>query len=990
MGKKSLLDLYLEHTGKVSDKWMFYLFEYDRLFLEFRDRPVRMLEIGIQNGGSLDIWSKFFPAAEVFVGCDIDPACATLQYENPKIHVVVGDANSDATRDRVIAISPHFDIIIDDGSHHSRDIVKSFLKYFSKVSENGIFVFEDLHCSYWETFEGGLFHPFSSIEFFKRLADIVNAEHWGHARKPSQFLAGFAAHYGLDVNDEIFSSVHSIEFSNSICVVRKRSPVHNTLGTRFIAGTEAQVVGEIASKHGAPAISRDESCNFWAVRDVAPAEELQAHLRELVNRAEKISQLTAELVEAKSSLSNQHLLLLNAEECITSQKAQLVDAKASSASQRRALDNARASVEKQQTELNEAKEKITVQQNELAHVKAQQRGLGDEAARLHATIEELRESTSWKISAPVRWLGTGLRKLRERAVVQPPLAATGPELDSRVQLDVYNRWILAHESEDIVGVPSEFRPLISVLMPTFNPKIGWLREAIDSVVMQNYSNWELCIADDASMDPQVWAVLLEYKSQDERIKIIRRPKNGHISAASNSALELVNGEWVTLLDHDDLLAKNALSHLVQAIHDHPDASLIYSDEDKVDEVGVRKLPFFKPDWSPHLALSQAYLGHLVCIPTTLVRDEGGFRTGFDGAQDYDLWLRIAARGGKVVHIPRILYHWRMHVDSTAGTGGSKPYAHEAGRLAVQEYLARKYPGAGLKARDGANLFTYSIEFHIDPAVKVSIIIPTRDKMELLEPCMDGILNRSSWKNFEVIIVDNGSVEPRTAAYLATVVNDARVSVVRADIEFNWSKLNNIGVAQSTGSVLLFLNNDTDVIVPDWMQVLAGYALLPDVGSVGALLLFEDRSIQHSGVVVGMGGWADHVFRTQGAQHSGEGPFVSPVLTRNVLAVTGACTAIERSKFISLGGYDETFVICGSDVELGLRAWKAGYYNVVATDAKLVHYESKTRTPHVPEGDFQQSMIKYAPYRTEQTDPFYNPNLSMSGTWPALKQKDSHA
>lgn len=559
----------------------------------------------------------------------------------------------------------------------------------------------------------------------------------------------------------------------------------------------------------------------------------------------------------------------------------------------------------------------------------------------------------------------------------------------------YQKWILLYDTISDKTRASmrqkvehmAHKPLISVVMPTYNPKPEWVIEAIESVRKQIYPHWELCIADDASTDKSIRPILERYAKVDSRIKVVFREQNGHISAASNSALEIAEGEWVALLDHDDILSEKALLLVAETTNQHPDAKLIYSDEDKIDEKGNRSMPFFKPDWSPHLMLSQAYLGHLVCYKKTLIDAVGKFDTELNGAQDYGLALSCIAHieASQVKHIPSILYHWRIHSESTAQHGLAKPYAHTAGRKAVEMYIKNKYSEFGMLTTDGEYLFTYSAKFEHPTNPLVSIIIPTRDGLTYLKPCIDSIFERSSWKNLEVLIIDNGSEKTETLEYLKEIVlKETRIRVINVPIPFNWSKLNNIGVQHALGSMFIFLNNDTQVITPSWIELMIGYAGLPDVGTVGALLFFEDGSIQHSGVVVGMGGWADHVFRTMTPKHTGVGPFLSPVITRNVLAVTGACVAISRERFDYLGGFDESFLICGSDVELSLRAHKLGFFNVMCAEAKLFHYESKTRTPDVPSEDFKQSAEKYAPYREDQVDPYYNPNLSLSATTPSIK------
>lgn len=530
-------------------------------------------------------------------------------------------------------------------------------------------------------------------------------------------------------------------------------------------------------------------------------------------------------------------------------------------------------------------------------------------------------------------------------------------------------------------------PLFSVIMPTNNTPELYLRAAIESVRTQIYPHWELCVADDGSTD-HTRQILAEYTDEDARIKVVYRENNGGISAATKSAIEIAIGDYLVMLDHDDELTKHALYHLAAAINDQPDADLLYSDEDKIDSNGRQGNPFYKPDWSPHLAISQAYFGHLVCYNASLIKrmSDEILADSVTGAQDYDLWLRVASRARYIRHIPEILYHWRMHSNSTSQNAAAKPYAHNAGIVAVSNYLSSRYPGQRITIKDGSNRFTYQATFDLPQNLLVSIIIPTRNGVDLLRSCIESILKYSSWNNYEIIIINNGSTDRETLRYLLKLpkINN-KIRVLDLDIPFNWSRINNIAAEIASGQVLVFLNNDTIVISEDWLEKLAGYATLPDVGVVGALLLFEDGTIQHSGVVVGLGGWADHVYRGNVAEHF-IGPFVSPVLTRNVLAVTGACLVIEKDKFYRHGKFDENFVICGSDVELGIRLHTSGLFNVLCAEARLYHLESKTRDPNnIPETDFIQSNIKYEPFRTDKIDPFYNPNLSLSAPNPSPAQ-----
>lgn len=527
---------------------------------------------------------------------------------------------------------------------------------------------------------------------------------------------------------------------------------------------------------------------------------------------------------------------------------------------------------------------------------------------------------------------------------------------------------------------------LSVVMPVFNPQLNWLEEAIQSLQQQTHPNWELCLVDDASTNPAVLKAIESWQTTEPRIKLHKRTDNGHIAIASNDGLRMASHPWVVFMDQDDLLEPHALQRLAQAIDADANLGLLYTDEDQVCAAGRPIKPFFKPDWSPHLALSQAYLGHLVCVNRTLCPIE--FDPQLSGSQDHDFWLRCAQglKARQIRHIPEVLYHWRTHANSTAADASVKPYAKTAGLQAVQNAVVQRYPGLGVRAVEGAYPLTYELDFQVRPGSKVSIIIPTKDKADLLEACVNSIYRHTQGIDFEILVLDNRSVEASTFALFERLQQEhANLRLIKADFDFNWSKLNNVAAQAATGTSFVFLNNDTEVITSNWLVQLNGYAELPDVGVVGALLLFPDGTIQHSGVVVGMGGWADHVFHAQAPDHfNGANPYVSPVLTRNALAVTGACMAVTRAKFEALGGFDERFIICGSDVELCLKAHRQGLYNVMCAQARLVHHESKTRGREVPAVDFEMSALAYEPYRTQSVDPFFNPNLSLSERKPSLK------
>ncbi|UXY12633.1 glycosyltransferase [Kosakonia sp. ML.JS2a] len=632
--------------------------------------------------------------------------------------------------------------------------------------------------------------------------------------------------------------------------------------------------------------------------------------------------------------------------------------------------------------------------------------------------QQLLASTSWKITKPLRFGVRVVKKVKRlainllrqikalnlraapllvvRTIRKEGLSATLRKIFFRLKrlgkgnIEVSYADFIAHDEKrnqyEIEKIARSFTkensPLISVLLPVYKSDLKFLQECIDSVFSQSYSHWELCICDDASNSPELTQLLNKYAT-DSRVKIICNDKNSHISHTTNQALGLATGQYIVLLDHDDLLHTNALHYLAKAINDNQYPDIIYTDEDHVTTTGERKAPFLKPDWSPALLYSQNYIGHITCISRNLINQIGGFTVGLEGAQDYDLVLRASAIAENIIHIPRILYHWREHPQSTAMNADSKPYAHDAGKMALTNYFKTAYPNNFIEVADGEHLFTYEPKFRVNPEIKISLIIPIRDKISLLADLIESINAKTTWTNYEIIIIDNGSVEEQTHNYLAELTSKGNCKVLRDDSPFNWSKLNNNGASLAEGDVFIFLNNDTLVITPGWLENLASWALLPDVGVVGPQLLYEDGTIQHAGVVVGMFGWAEHVFKGQSNAHH-VGPFVSPALNRNVLALTGACHAISREVFTRLGGYDEEFEICGSDIELCIRAYNAGYQNVYLAQTKLFHLESKSRSSFVPECDFLRSRIKYEPYRTEAYDPFYNINLDKFNNKPTIK------
>ena len=520
----------------------------------------------------------------------------------------------------------------------------------------------------------------------------------------------------------------------------------------------------------------------------------------------------------------------------------------------------------------------------------------------------------------------------------------------------------------------------SILVPLYNTNEKYLIEMINSVREQTYSNWELCLADGSDENHgYVEKVVREISEIDSRVKYARLEQNRGISENTNECEKMATGDYIAFLDHDDLLSKDALYENAKAINE-TGADVLYSDEDHLSIGGMHVNPFYKPDFSPDLLRSQMYICHFTVMRRDIFESIGGLDSNFDGSQDYDLMLRITEATDKILHIPRILYTWRECETSTAANPDAKPYAHTAGKNALDAHLKRRY-GNDAYADDSDYTFVFDARYGtMKEEPLVSIIMPMKDKSELSAQCVDSIIAKSTYSNYEIIVLDNRSEEEKTFEWFEQIRKaDARVKVISADMEFNWSKINNYGIEHANGEVFIFLNNDTVIITPDWIERLCENALREDIGVVGPLLLYEDETIQHAGVVVGFGGWADHVFKGMKPIHYGA-PYVSPMVSRNVLAVTGACMAVSKKTIDTIGNFDERFIICGSDIELCIRAYQNGFYNKYMPTVKLYHLESKSRDSYIPQIDFKYSYECYAPYR-ENIDPFYNINLSLDSLIP---------
>jgi glycosyltransferase involved in cell wall biosynthesis len=555
----------------------------------------------------------------------------------------------------------------------------------------------------------------------------------------------------------------------------------------------------------------------------------------------------------------------------------------------------------------------------------------------------------------------------------------------------YADWIAAYDTltaEDLARLREAaaalpHRPLISVIMPVHETPQRLLEEAIASVRSQLYDAWELCICDDASTAPHVGAVLAAASAADPRIKVVRRAENGRIARASNDALALATGDFVAMLDHDDVLRPHALFCMAEAIGRHPDAAILYSDEDKIDDAGRRFDPYFKPDFSPELFLGQNYLNHLTLFRRSEVIAAGGWRPERDGSQDYDLGLRILARVGpaQVIHVPRILYHWRATAGSTAVAPGEKSYAFTAGLRALEDHVAATLPGTRVEPVGGAPYYRI-IHPVPEPAPRVTILIPTRDGGAILDRCLASLVALTDYAAFEVVIIDNGSAAPETLALLkAWPRRDGRIRVLRDDRPFNFAALNNAAAATARGDLLCLMNDDIEILEPGWLTEMVSLAVRPEIGCVGAKLLYPNGTLQHGGVVLGIGGVAGHAFKH--APVGDPGRFWHLGLRRTVSAVTAACLVVRASVYAEVGGLDaEHLAVAFNDVDFCLKVREAGYRNVWTPFATLKHHESLSRgaetTPEKRARFERETSTMVARWGEKLTaDPFYSPNLTLA-------------
>jgi len=580
----------------------------------------------------------------------------------------------------------------------------------------------------------------------------------------------------------------------------------------------------------------------------------------------------------------------------------------------------------------------------------------------------------------VRYKRDGWAGIRSRLDKKFSIAHPLHETTKKIKIiDHYANWINKNEQNILVKEELTFTPLISIVTPTYNTDVKYLKEMLNSVLSQTYTNWELCIADDASSNKETIKTLKEYAKEYANIKVVFREDNGHICAASNSALELATGSFVAFLDHDDTLAPNALYEIAKKLNQNRNLKLIYSDEDKIDKNSKRHTPHFKSAWNPDMFYSQNYINHLTVLQKELIEKVSGFRLGYEGSQDYDLLLRCLKHidASEIARIEKILYHWRAIEGSTAFKASEKDYTHDAGLRALQDHFKNE---SKISVRDGLVTNTYKVDYPIDENPLVTLLIPTRDAYDILHKCVDSILEFTTYKNYEIIILDNETTCPKTLKYFDKMKQHKNIHILEYHYPFNYSAINNFGVKHAKGEVIGLINNDVEVISKGWLSEMVSHALRDDIGAVGAKLFYDDDSIQHAGVILGIGGVAGHSHKYY--PHNADGYFSRLKIPQSLSAVTGACLVVKKKLYEEVGGLNEKeLTVAFNDVDFCLKLLEKGYRNLWTPYVELYHHESISRGAEnnptkVKRANQEVSYMKERWGETLLNDAYYNKNLSL--------------
>ena len=604
------------------------------------------------------------------------------------------------------------------------------------------------------------------------------------------------------------------------------------------------------------------------------------------------------------------------------------------------------------------------------------------------------DRSGFRASLDTTTLANGRQSIKIRA-----FNAAGGKAEIRVPILVdhlhgyasdHHRWIAEFEKQDAALIQMKLplfalRPLVSVLVPVYRTAPEILERAIHSVMKQSYPNWELCIADDGSQSSQIDAILDRYALADQRVKVARLPANQGISAASNKALEMATGEFVALLDHDDELAEHALAFFIDALNRNPEADIFYSDQDHIDETGFRSDPFFKPDWSPDLILSENYVNHLMIFRRDLGLAVGGFRSEFDFSQDHDILLRMSHKALKIIHIPKILYHWRTDLYLMHRASNQQDRALSSSRRVIVDYLHAS--GIQATVESGEVVPRWRVRYAIPEELRVRIIVPCGGKVDLLDRCLKSLVEKTDYPHYEIVVVDNSRATKVETFVRSWSRNGRRANHLDFRYRpFNFSAMNNAAARDCDAPLLLFLNDDVSVITPDWLTAMVELTSRPGVGAVGAKLLYPDETIQHAGVVLGLFDCCGHAFR--GAHNDERIYFDFPDVIRNVSAVTAACMMVPTKLFWECDGFDEeSLPVAYQDVDLCLKLQEKGYRVLFTPHAKLYHFEAiskriEDKDPRPAEALAFKTRWK----KVIENDPFYSPNLTRTAENYSYRKK----
>lgn len=995
-----------------------YSFSYDRfsiapiqikseihtlLQILVKQKPKLILEIGTSNGGTLFLLCKIFSPDTIIFSIDLPhgkfggdlypdwkiPFYKSFKENQQNLHLIRANSHDASTLDQLKNLlgEKKLDFLLIDGDHTYEGVQRDFEMYSQLVKEGGLIAFHDIKSG-----------PEHNVGEVPKFWNEISSKYDCLEILDNETSAG----YGLGLlffklnNDTLINYVESLkivsEFKDrqinklqndmkSIRLVEETDPI-TALVSIFSVRPDLQ--------EAFPEVLRGEYQNLlnWAINTelnkIGDKKEIF-----VVNKYRKFYERELSGIIASNSF-NQKKILIEQQEALLS----------------------KLTSEKQQQE--NLYNKIISEKNELesdlkiAHEVVQQKE--HERQVLSNELSSIKESISWNIILKTqRWLTKNfppgskrgnflylalqfVRYSNTRGFIFTTKMAMSFLKKGGLQLSNTNIQSKSHliswkelQNSDNVQIQKmkknmesfKLKPTISIIMPVYNVDEKWLHLAIDSVLKQIYENWELCIADDASTKPHIRPILLEYAKKDPRIKIKFLEKNQNIAGASNEALSMVTGQYVGLLDNDDEIYPDALYEVAKAINNNENLEIIYSDENHISPEGERIDPFFKPDYSPDLLMTCHYMVHLMVYKTSLLHELGGFRRGFDGSQDYDLILRAVEKTNQIHHIPRLLYGWRNIPSSTASGGNVKPYAQIAAKKALEEALKRRKINGTPEYI--SELGYFKINYNITKKPLVSIIITTRDRPDLLSRLLSSIEKKTTYDNYEIIVVDHLSKTKEALEFFKSL----RHKVIRYEKEFNISNLFNFAEKHANGEYLLTMNDDLEVITENWIESMLGPCQRNEVGIVGAQLIYPDASaklgfitgqtIQHAGVILGVGGIAGHAFRH--IYHLDNGYFGFNKTIRNYSAVTGACMLIKRDVYKKVNGYDSVLKVAYNDVDFCLRVRKEGYLVVYTPYAKLYHYEGASRGFSQPSDDAQTFVNRWKNVLVKR-DPYYNVNLTL--------------